>query len=185
MAQSQLFTPPQLLEAGQRAEQEGRLELAAQFYRHLIDQYGVAQEAEEARKGLGRVAMTAPQMVQPQSWHPTGAADGAAQPQRRRPVAPRNRYPVGRGLARLLSGAGWLAAAFGLLAPLAYWMLDHFALGAVVPRPGLAIVMTGAIGVIVTGLLIVFAGHLARAMFDQANAMRDLVALERAKIGSD
>jgi hypothetical protein len=187
MTQSQLFTPPQLLEAGQRAEQDGRLDLAVQFYRHLIDQYGISPEATEGRKGLGRVVMSDPQMVQPQIWRSNGAAttNGAARPQRRRPVAPRNHYRIGRALARLISTAGWLAAVFGLMAPLAYWLLDRFAAASALPRPGLALVAVGAVGLVATGLLVVLAGHLARAIFDQANAMRDLVALERAKIGSD
>jgi hypothetical protein len=187
MAHFQLFTPPQLLEAGQRAEKEGRLDLAAQFYRHLVDRYDVSPEAAKGREGLGRVAMSEPQMVQPQIWRSGGvaSADRAARPQRRRPVAPRNHYRLGRALSRLISVTGWLGAAFGLLMPLAYWALDHFALSAALPRPGLAVVLAGAAGVVVTGLLVVLAGHLARAVFDQANAMRDLVALERTKMGSD
>jgi hypothetical protein len=35
------------------------------------------------------------------------------------------------------------------------------------------------------GLFVVFCGQTARALFDQANATRELVALERAKFGQD
>ncbi len=101
---SQQFTPPQLLEAGHRAEAEGRLDLAAQFYRHLTEHYAFTGEAAEARNGLGRVGA-----AQSQVWHMNGAAhpNGAARPQRRRPVAPRDHYRTGRALARLLSALGW------------------------------------------------------------------------------
>lgn len=50
------FTPAQVLEAGQRAESEGRLEFAIQFYRHLVDQYPGSSEAAAAQSGLSRLA---------------------------------------------------------------------------------------------------------------------------------
>lgn len=46
-------------------------------------------------------------------------------------------------------------------------------------------VLGAVVGLVLTGLFIVFAGQMARALFDQANAVRDLVTLERARIGSD
>ena len=179
---SQALTPPQVLEAGHRAEVEGRLDLAAQFYRHLTEHFAFTPEAAEAHNGLGRVGAT-----QSQIWHLTGAAhtNGVARPQRRRPVAPRDHYRAGRTLARLLSALGWLAVFCGVVAPAAYLGLDHFAKAATFPRPGLAYVLASAAGVLGTGLLVVFAGQIARAVFDQANAARDLVALERAKYGAD
>ena len=179
---TQHFTPPQLLEAGHRAEVEGRLDLAAQFYRHLTEHFAFTPEAAEARNGLGRVGAT-----QSQVWHLNGAAyaNGAARPQRPRAVAPRDHYRTGRALARLVSTLGWLAVLCGVVAPAAYLGLDHFAQAATFPRLGLSYVLTSAAGVFGIGLLVVFAGQIARAVFDQANAARDLVALERAKFGSD
>jgi hypothetical protein len=179
---SQQFSPPQLLEAGHRAETEGRLDLAAQFYRHLTEHYAFTGEAAEARNGLGRVGA-----AQSQLWHTNGTShvNGAARPQRRRPVAPRDHYRTGRTLARTLSGLGWLAVACGLAAPAVYAGLDHFALGTSFPRFGMAQILTGAASLAGAGLLVVFSGQIARAVFDQANATRDLVALERAKLGSD
>jgi hypothetical protein len=179
---SQQLTPPQLLEAGHRAEIEGRLDLAAQFYRHLTEHFAFTAEAAEARNGLGRVGAT-----QSQVWHLNGAthANGAARPQRRRPVAPRDHYRTGRALARLLSALGWVSVFCGVVAPGVYMALDHFALAATLPRPGLGQVLAGAAGIFGSGLLVVFAGQTARAVFDQANAARDLVALERAKFGAD
>ena len=61
--------------------------------------------------------------------------------------------------------------------------LDHFAHATTLPRLTPMQVLTGAASLFGTGLLVVFAGQMARAVFDQANATRDLVALERAKIG--
>ena len=47
------FTPRQLLDAGLRAEAEGKLDHANQLYRHLTDHYAYTTEAAEARNGLG------------------------------------------------------------------------------------------------------------------------------------
>ena len=48
----QQYTPSQILEAGRRAEAEGRTEYAIQFYRHLIDSHAGAPEAEAAHDAL-------------------------------------------------------------------------------------------------------------------------------------
>lgn len=179
---SQQFTPPQLLEAGHRAESEGRLDLASQFYRHLTEHYAFTGEAAEARNGLGRVGA-----AQSQVWHSNGAAqaNGAVRAPRRRPVAPRDHYRIGRALAKLVSGLGWLAVIFGLAAPTLHAALGHFAPSAGLPTFGLTQVLIAAASAIGIGLLVVISGQIARAVFDQANATRDLVALERAKLGSD
>jgi len=52
----QEFTADQVLQAGRRAEAEGRFDYALQFYRHLATHHGHAREAEEARRALGRLA---------------------------------------------------------------------------------------------------------------------------------
>jgi hypothetical protein len=49
------FTPAQVLDAGRRAEAEGRFEFAQQFYRHLVTYYANSQEAAEAQDGLRRL----------------------------------------------------------------------------------------------------------------------------------
>lgn len=186
---SSQFTPPQLLEAAHRAEAEGKLDLAAQFYRHLTDHHAHTAEAAEARNGLGRIGA-----AQSQIWHANGAAHGnggahaadagtrggVSRAPRRRPVAPRDLYRTGRALAVLFSGIGWLMVLAGLVAPALYVML-----GGGLPRVGLLPMAGGAAGLFVLGFFVVFAGQIARAVFDQANATRELVALERAKIGSD
>lgn len=50
------FTPAQVLEAGRRAELEGRTEYAQQFYRHLTDHYPGSSEAVTAQGLLARMA---------------------------------------------------------------------------------------------------------------------------------
>jgi hypothetical protein len=178
---SQQFTPAQLLDSGRRAETEGKLDLAAQFYRHLTDHYAYTPEAAEARNGLGRIGA-----VQSQTWQTNGApssadvAPRATRASRRRPVAPRDHYRTGRALALFASGAGWLLVLSGLVAPILYVVL-----GSSLPHIEQPQLVGGAVGSVAAGLFIVLMGQAARALFDQANALRELVALERAKIGHE
>ncbi len=53
---SMQFTPVQVLQAARRAEAEGKMDYALQFYRHLVEQHGTTPEAQEAREGLFRIA---------------------------------------------------------------------------------------------------------------------------------
>jgi hypothetical protein len=181
---AQQLTPPQLLEAGRRAEGDGKLDLAMQFYRHLAEHYGYTGEAAEARNGIGRVGA-----VQAQVWHANGQAhmhDGGraieARPraQRRRPVAPRDYYRTGRALSVVISGLGWLTVLLGAAMPFAALLPD---IG--IPLLGLPQLIAGAVGLGALGLFVAFSGQAARALFDQANSTRELVALERAKLGQD
>lgn len=179
---SQQFTPPQLLEAGHRAEVEGKLDLAVQFYRHLTEHYSFTGEAAEARNGLGRVGV-----AQSQIWQGNGAvlAYGAAKGPRRRPVAQRDHYRTGRALAQLISAIGWATVLASLAGPALYLGLDGLAPVAALPRVGVLQIVMAAGALAGTGLITVFTGQIARAVFDQANATRDLIALERARYGAD
>jgi hypothetical protein len=57
MAQTQVqYTPVQVLQAARRAEAEGKMDYALQFYRHIVEHHGTAIEAQEAREGLFRIA---------------------------------------------------------------------------------------------------------------------------------
>ena len=51
------FTPSQVLEAGRRAESEGRGEYALQFYRHLVENYPGSGEASAAMSALTRLGV--------------------------------------------------------------------------------------------------------------------------------
>jgi hypothetical protein len=177
----QQLTPPQLLEAGHRAEGQGRRDLAAQFYHHLTEHFAFTPEAAEARNGLGRLGAAAHRL-----W-PTanGAhANGAARAQRRPLSAPRNYYRMGHALAWLLTTSGWSAVGCGLGVPGAYLGLQKIAL-ATMPDLPLLQVMTMAAGLTGLGLLLLLSGQIARAVFDQANALRELVAQERVRAWSE
>lgn len=49
------FSPAQVLEAGRRAEAEGKFDYAVQFYRHLVTHFASSPEAGAAREGLDRI----------------------------------------------------------------------------------------------------------------------------------
>ncbi len=50
------YTPVQVLQAARRAEAEGKMDYALQFYRHLVEHHATTAEAQEAREGLFRIA---------------------------------------------------------------------------------------------------------------------------------
>jgi hypothetical protein len=176
----QQLTPPQLLEAGHRAETQGRHDLAAQFYRHLTEHFAFTPEAAEARNGLGRLGAAHRLWPAANGAH----ANGAARPQRRPSSAPRNYYRMGHALAWLLTMAGWSAVGCGFGAPGAYLGLQTIALLAMPDLP-LQQVMAMAAGLTGLGLLLLLSGQIARAVFDQANALRELVAQERVRAWSE
>lgn len=169
------LTPAQLIESGRRAEADGRLDLAVQFYRHLTEHFAEAVEAAEAHGALGRIGV----------WQSedAGAQTAARRTLRKRPPAGRDRYATGRVLTRLFGLLGWLVALAGLAAVPACLVLPVE--GACPARPEVLPLAGGAAGSLILGFGVVLAAHVARARFDQANAMRELVALERAKLGLD
>lgn len=65
------FTPEQLIVAGRRAEQQGQVGYALQFYRYLAEKYPNTAEAFEARDALFRLHGADPQ--QPQTQRPANA----------------------------------------------------------------------------------------------------------------
>lgn len=73
------FTPEQLIVAGRRAEQQGQVGYALQFYRYLAEKYPNTAEAFEARDALFRLHGADPQ--QPQTQRPANSP-------RTRPPAP-------------------------------------------------------------------------------------------------
>ena len=188
------FSPKQLLDAGLRAEAEGKLEHANQLYRHLVDHYGYTTEATEARSALGRLRVGAGQQL----WAENGAAPAASWPPplaTSRPggmrSAPRSRqagtarhYRTGRVLATLVICVGWLiVAAAAAMVPLVL-AADPLALLSGVPYAmslGPAGTVAAAVACMIAGLAVVFWGQMASALFDQAIATRELVALERAR----
>jgi len=176
----QQLTPPQLLEAGHRAEAQGRFDLAAQFYHYLTEHFVYTPEAAEARNGLGRLSTAGHALWQTAN----GAhANGAVRPQRRPLITPRNYYRLGHALAWLLTTAGWCAVGGGLGTGV-YLGVQQAAL-ATMSHVWLLQVMTVTMGLAGLGLLLLLSGQIARAVFDQANALRELVAQERVRAWSE
>ena len=95
------FTPAQLLESGRRAESEGRIDFAIQFYRHLTDHYAPSPEAQVAREALARVApkveVDAASAGQANGWHHSvpalAAPTHAGWPPLQSPAEPQHRLP--------------------------------------------------------------------------------------------
>jgi len=178
------FTPKQLLDAGQRAEAEGRLDLAYQFYEHLSDRYGHAPEATEGRDGLARVGTG---VHRPQVWQSNGAipagptANGRAGRAKR--SAQRDDYRIGRTLAGLASGIGGIAIIAALLALGAGLAADFAPVPALQELKNAHDLLPRAVGALLVGAASLLCGQMARALFDQARAMRELVAIERVKAG--
>lgn len=164
------FTPKQLLDAARRSETEGKADFAVQFYLHLIENYEQTPEAVEARSALSRMA-TAERPQQP-VWQPGS-------------IPRQNRYRSGRALAALFSGIGWLAMASSLaaLAAGAGALLLHtpLLLQLEIDLELLKRLPLATLG----GAVLVVGGQVARALFDQANATRERLTIERARTGLD
>jgi hypothetical protein len=188
------FTPRQLLDAGRRAEAEGKLDHAIQLYRHLTDRYAYTTEATEARNGLGRIGAgqplwaengTAPSASPNSAPIAHGRMPGAHSGARSRAVAKVRHYRTGRVLATLVSWAGWMIVAAGvatvplvLVADAPLLLLRGLPYAA---SMGAAEAVGAAFALSAVGLAVVFWGQMASALFDQANATRELVAIERAR----
>jgi hypothetical protein len=63
-AEQPAYTPAQYLQAGRRAEAEGRIDHAMQFYRFLAEQHGGTPEGADAREGLFRLRSEAGRTAQ-------------------------------------------------------------------------------------------------------------------------
>lgn len=89
--------------------------------------------------------------------------------------ATRPSYRTARVIAALVFSAGWALIAAGLLSPV------PALLGLLGVSPGPVGVAVAAAALTGGGLLTVLGGQAAIAVFDQADAMRELVEIERAK----
>jgi hypothetical protein len=181
------FTPFQLLDAGRRAEADGQFDTAFQYYRQTVDQYAYSPEAAHASEALARLNAAR----QPRIWQANGVAGvgetggrwpGAGRKGRRPKLpAPRPDYRIGSWLAKALGVMSWATVVLGLV------VLAAVPVQAVLARPELPLGSLGlagaALAIALIGCLGVALGQALRALFDQANATKELVAIERAKAG--
>ena len=93
--------------------------------------------------------------------------------------AVRAAYGAGRLLAVTTSTLGWLLLLAALASPAAFVMGVMPAELSLAGFAALALALAGA------GLLALLAAQVATALFDQADATRELVAFERAKWGGE
>lgn len=179
------FTPRQLLDAARRAEAEGKLDLAHQFYAHLSHHYGHTAEAAEGRQALAHLGAAE---HYPQVWRANGEVAPTAdnRPSARRAArgrhATRHRdYRLGRALAAVAGSIGWLLVGSGVLAIVA-GLLAEFGQVAALQALGLSsTVLPHAVAAALVGGFTLLLGQAARALFDHASATRELLAIERAK----
>lgn len=91
-------------------------------------------------------------------------------------------YRVGRLLTVVMAAVGWSLLCLGLPLLLAGLAGIPSAVGAA-GLAGLPVGVELGLAAIVWGVMLLFAAHLARAIFDSAAAARELVEIERAKAG--
>lgn len=224
-ASSIQFTPVQVLQAARRAEAEGKMEYALQFYRHIVEHYVSTPEAHEAREGLLRIAewrwgearalgrqtsQPAPALVaQPVQNTYTAIQGGRAafaseqvyeepppvEDQRMPQVISREvkdetegpenspfwgRYRGARFVAFVLSSLGWAGVMGGLLIAITA-SAGAVAEASVAGVWGLPLGVLFGLPAAAIGLLLVVAGQIAIAVFENTSATLELLALERAK----
>lgn len=206
------FTVEQILEAGQRAEAEGRLDYATQFYRHIADQFRGTQEARYASDALARIEQQRPPAAplvhngngadhappRLQARPPPSAANGlhldlgrqvplaAVETPPREPLElppPVTDYRLARAAARV---AAWLGAPLlllGLGATAASLMLPGAMAKLPIVGAVLGSVSTG-LTLLASGVVIAVVGQVVRAHLEMALAMRDMAALMRAELAA-
>jgi hypothetical protein len=203
------YTPVQVLQAARRAEAEGKMDYALQFYRHLVEHHGMTAEAQEAREGLFRIAewrwgearVTRRQEVvngppSHSSYAPSAHPEYPPEPAGHLPqVIAREaakaagvgaaqlhkvRYRGATMIALLVSGVGWASVIAGVL-------ISLLAAGGVVGDVSAGGLLGLPMGVLlgvptaVIGLVLIVTGQVAAAVFESTNATLELLALGRTR----
>ena len=205
IVQPSQVTAAHVLDAGRRAEANGRVDHAIQFYRHLADHHSAAPEAAAARDALTRLDHRRPangarrqqagptakvRNLAPRHQSPNGAGRpairiapaAAAEPHRplALPLSSKG-YLIGRIIAHVLGGLGVLLVLAGLAVTILGLVMDP---NAPLPRgvPTAAMRPFAGLSALATGIVLLFWSQIARAVFDIARASHDLSTIERAKI---
>jgi hypothetical protein len=198
------YTPVQVLQAARRAEAEGKMDYALQFYRHLVEHHGMTAEAQEAREGLFRIAewrwgeARVTRRQEAGNGTPRHDAYAASAQQHDYPPEPpqhlpqviareaakaagmavaqpyRVRYRGATIVALLVCGVGWASVIAGVVMT----VLAAGGFAADVSAGGLLGLPVGVLlGVpaVVIGLVLVVTGQLAAAVFESTNATLELL----------
>lgn len=192
MTASPPITPSQIMDAAGKAEAEGRLDEALALYRHFVARHGADVAAHEARIGVERVSALCrdqrgaqrpgdigrganlPMLVSPEPY--SAPFEMPAEPE----FAFKDRYRAGTLMAQAANWAGWMLAGSGS----ALVMAGALAVPEALAAPSLLGLPAGIVlglGASAAGVALVFLSQLALAVFDNANAARHLLAIERAK----
>lgn len=155
------YTSAEILEAGRRAERDGRLASAVQFYRHVQRLFPGTADAAQAAAGLDRL-------------EPEVAEGGATRARR----WPRHhfRFLPGRLTAVLFEVSGLLALALAATRTFAPHTLHALAPLPPIVAPVLAL---DDLHLATYGILAILAGEGLRALFMTASALRDVADLAR------
>lgn len=220
------FTSAQILDAARRAEGEGKLDYALQFYRYIVDFYASEPEAYEARDGFLRLTQQrradsirnrhTTMTLGTAGEEPRTPSNGATHETRFPGPPPLNgqsstihentdrnlpqviakktelpvevelefafkdRYRAGTLMAHGANWLGWISVGVGTA-------LAGAGIAGV-PKPmavpsvlGLPSGLVYGLEAVAAGLALVFLSQLAQAVFDNANATRHVLAIERAK----
>ena len=199
------YTPPEILQAGYKAEREGRTDYAVQFYRHLTDYYPQTAEAAEARGALQRIevgegapsgqqpgrplslALDTRRVAEAQQQRTAIVSNAASHEQqvsrgrRAQRIAidlprPARGYWIGRCLAALMM----LASAVFIVAGGAC-LAFGFVFGFDRPAPGGITTIVAGPALLGGGLVLLLFSQLCLAIYRIALATSDLAALTRAK----
>jgi hypothetical protein len=205
------YTPVQVLQAARRAEAEGKMDYALQFYRHLVEHHGMTAEAQEAREGLFRIAewrwgeARVTRRQEPNA-PPSHASYGASAQHDYPPEPPQHlpqviareaaraaaaslgqpykaRYRSATIVASLVSGVGWASVLAGVLVTLlaAGGLIGEMSAGGLL---GLPVGVVVGVPAAVIGLVLIVTGQLATAVFESANATLELLAQGRGRVGA-
>ena len=126
------------------------------------------------------------------AYHPTrpdAVAEAESQPAipaqfHRHLPASEDHYRLGRFTSKVIAFVGWLLVLLGLVGIVAavVGVLNLADVAQIGMRAGMAIISLGmGLGMMLLGCVMIFSSQLARAVFDNANAVRDLAAIERAR----
>jgi hypothetical protein len=213
MAQASLqYTPVQVLQAARRAEAEGKMDYALQFYRHLVEQHSSSVEAQEAREGLFRIAewrwgearvARRQEAANGQSNHGhqpytiASSSDYPPESSNRLPqiiareaakAAAKDEAPVFKSRYRAARNIAVLVSGMGWLSAVFGVLVAVLAIAGATTEIsaqgplGVPVGFLFGLPVAMFGLFLVIAGQVGMAVFESTNATLELLSIERGRL---